>query len=116
MKKKRTKATAIKTETAEKVADRDHYRCIFCDQGYCPDGPGAGFGKTIKEIMHFIPRSQGGKGIEENLAVGCHFHHHMMDNGKDGRRAEMLEIFETHLRFHYKGWNREKLIYKKGEV
>ena len=115
MKGTRTKATAIKTKTVQKVMERDRGSCIFCDAGYEPDGPGADFGKSIMDIMHFIPRSQGGKGIEQNLAVGCRYHHQMLDNGKDGRRGEMLEIFEKHLRFWHKGWNKEDLIYKKGE-
>ena len=80
------------------------------------EGTGSDFGKRIRDIMHFIPRSQGGRGIEENLAVGCRYHHQMLDNGKDGHREEMLKIFEQHLRFRYKDWNREKLVYRKGEI
>ena len=106
--------TAIKTTTARKVAERDRWTCIFCEQNYKMEKADE-FGKAIKDIMHFIPRSQGGKGIEENLAVGCRYHHQMLDNGKDGNREEMLKIFEEHLRFWYKGWDREGLVFKKGK-
>lgn len=64
------------------------------------------------EIMHFIPRSQGGLGIKENLAVGCKYHHNMLDNGKD-TRGEMMELFERVLQKHYRDWNKKELVYSK---
>ena len=75
---------------------------------------GAGwYALTMRSIMHFIPRSAGGLGIPENGAVGCQWHHEMMDNGNSGRREEMLQIFEDHLRHSYPDWDRRKLVYKK---
>ena len=56
---------------------------------------------SIKETMHFVPRSAGGLGVEQNGAIGCKYHH------------EMLDFFEKYLRGKYPGWNREALIYKK---
>ena len=67
----------------------------------------------IKDIMHFIPRSQGGLGIEQNGVLGCRYHHMLLDNGNKGLRDEMLQIMEEHLRMSYQNWNREELIYKK---
>ena len=117
MRKKRTKATQIKTATAEKVIRRDQCTCIFCYENYHMGNSDTDrIGMSIHDIMHFIPRSQGGRGIEQNLAVGCRYHHQMLDNGKDGNREEMLGIFEKHLRIWYKDWNREDLIYRKGEL
>lgn len=57
----------------------------------------------IKDIMHFIPRSQGGLGIEQNGVLGCRYHHMLLDNGNKGLRDEMLKIMEEHLRMSYPG-------------
>ena len=65
------------------------------------------------DIMHFVPKSQMGLGIEENGALGCRYHHSQLDNGKDGLRKEMLGRFEAYLRGIYPDWNKEKLVYKK---
>lgn len=65
------------------------------------------------QIMHYIPRSQGGLGIYENGALGCVEHHQMMDNGNQGRRAEMLENFKSYLMWHCPGWDESKLTYDK---
>lgn len=65
------------------------------------------------QIMHFVPRSQGGLGIPENGAVGCLWHHNMMDNGNLDNRDDMLLIFETWLKKHYEDWDKDKLKYKK---
>lgn len=98
------------------MVERDRNTCIFCDMGYEMEGPGAEYGRSIRDIMHFIPRSRGGRGIEENLAVGCRYHHQMLDNGKEGRRKEMLELFESHLRIFYREWDKDGLVYRKGEL
>lgn len=62
--------------------------------------------------MHFIPRSQGGLGIPENGAVGCIYHHMLLDNGRDTRQ-EMQELFRAYLVVHYENWNERKLVYDK---
>lgn len=64
------------------------------------------------QIMHFVPRSQGGLGIPQNLACGCAWHHMLLDNGKD-TRADMLSKFEEYLKARYKGWNREMVVFNK---
>lgn len=61
--------------------------------------------------MHYIPRSDGGLGIEENIACGCIRCHHEYDNG--GKRDEYGAIIEAHLRSHYTNWDRSKLRYNK---
>lgn len=80
--------------------------------GYKTQG-GTWLGKEIKSIMHYIPRSKGGLGIPQNGAVGCQYHHEMMDNGNTGNRDEMLEIFKAHLQQHYPDWNEKDLVYNK---
>lgn len=115
MKNRRTKATGISTSTVIKVTERDSWTCIFCERDYEMNGPGFEIGRTVKDVMHYIPRSRGGRGIEQNLAIGCRYHHMMLDNGNNGRREEMLKIFREYLRRMYRGWDEEKLIYRKGE-
>lgn len=67
----------------------------------------------MKSIMHYIPRSKNGLGIAQNGAVGCQYHHNMLDNGNKGNREEMLAIFQNYLKKHYPDWNEKKLVYSK---
>lgn len=64
-------------------------------------------------VMHYIPRSAGGLGIPQNGAIGCQFHHNMLDNGNQGKRKEMLEIFRQYLQELYPEWNEDELVYRK---
>ena len=78
------------------IRERDNYRCIFCQAGY--KMPSAAVPEMdITDIMHYIPRSSMGLGIRQNGAVGCRYHHHMMDNGSRGNRKEMLGMFRAYL-------------------
>lgn len=61
--------------------------------------------------MHFIPRSDGGLGIEENVVTGCVQCHAEYDNGKYRREHE--KRIEEYLRSKYPNWDKDKLIYKK---
>lgn len=67
----------------------------------------------MTSIMHYIPRSAGGLGIEENGALGCLTHHDMMDNGFQGRRKEMLALYKEYMQGIYPDWNEDNLVYKK---
>lgn len=109
---KRSKACDISPRVRQEVMERDK-GCIFCQMGYHMP-PTEDYLITMNqfEIMHFIPRSQGGLGIKENLAVGCKYHHMMLDNGRD-TRDEMIALFECVLRRCYKDWNRKNLVYDK---
>ena len=51
---------------------------------------------------------------EQNGVTACRSHHQLLDNGNKGLRAEMLEFAECYLKEQYPGWDREKLVYKKG--
>ena len=110
---KRSKACNIPNKIRQQVKERDQ-GCIFCHLGYRLP-PEDEFITTTgtPQIMHFIPRSQGGRGIPQNLAQGCVWHHNMLDNGNLGNRAEMLNLFEAYLRIYYPDWKREELIYNK---
>ena len=113
MRSKRTKACEFNAKSRQQVYGRD-FGCIFCEAGYHVDEADE-YDLQIDGIMHYIPRSQGGLGIPENGALGCRYHHRMLDNGSAGRREEMLGIFREYLKGIYPDWNEEKLIYKKGE-
>lgn len=65
-----------------------------------------------KGEAHFIPRSHGGLGIEQNLLTVCRPCHDLLDNST--KRKEMLQAAEQYLRSIYPGWDKESLIYKKG--
>ncbi|MGN1188251.1 MAG: HNH endonuclease [Lachnospiraceae bacterium] len=111
-KSKQARAHEFTKAAREKIYTRDCHRCIFCSQGYAMEGA-TWFSSSILSVMHYIPRSRGGLGIPENGALGCQYHHEMMDNGNKGNRQEMLKIFSAYLQAHYPEWSEEKLIYKK---
>ena len=52
-------------------------------------------------------------GIPQNGAVGCQYHHEMLDNGSKGKRDEMLEIFRSYLKDSYPDWDEKNLVYDK---
>lgn len=98
-------------KTRKRIRERDRGACIFCAMGYHMEYITGRIPGT--DIMHFIPRSQMGLGIEENGALGCREHHELLDNGNKGLRPEMLARFEAYLQSFYPGWDREKLVYRK---
>lgn len=111
-KSKQSKAREFTVEQRRKIVSRDKGKCIFCEMGYRAK-EGTWLGLEMKSIMHYIPRSKNGLGIEQNGAVGCQYHHEMMDNGNQGNRKEMLELFENYLRACYPDWCEERLVYSK---
>lgn len=108
---KYTRKLQFDLKTQEKIIRRDG-QCIFCKMGYPVKGA-TWLDTNVMDIMHFVPKSQLGLGIEQNGALGCRFHHHLLDNGNRGARDEMLDKFESYLRSIYPDWDIEKLIYKK---
>lgn len=112
---RRAKATQISRETAERVMGRDGYSCLFCRLGYDFEeyGNRSDLAFCTYDIAHFIPRSKGGLGIEENLVMLCRYHHHELDQGKKGLRDEMLGMMEEYLKGLYPDWSKEGLIYDK---
>lgn len=85
---------------------------MFCAIGYAmPEDLSAT--RSALQIMHIVPRSQLGKGVEENGALGCVWHHNMLDNGNAGNRREMLTILEERMQSFYPGWSRAKVTYRK---
>lgn len=95
---KETKATKIPIEVKMKVNKRDGGRCIICG---APGIPNA----------HYIRRSQGGLGIEENIVTLCPKCHHDFDNGF--RRYEIGERIKEYLESVYPNFPDEERKYSK---
>lgn len=99
---KRTKATAIPPNVKIAVAERDGFRCLWCSV-HCEAGN-----------AHFIRRSRGGLGIEENLLTLCAICHDKYDRSPQNDTGELWRFFRKHLQGQYPGWDASKLIYRKG--
>lgn len=99
-------------ETRRIIYYRDDESCIFCRRQYHMENKDPMLYRT-KDIMHYINKSQGGLGVPQNGAVGCRYHHMLLDNGSKGLRAEMIEMFKEYLMQQYPDWNEDKLRYKK---
>lgn len=105
-----TKATSISPAVKKAVYIRDRGRCVLC---------GSPYGDPV---AHVVRRSQGGKGIERNIVTLCPACHRAYDEGADLRRygaGTTRESLYCHLVAHLKGfypdWNREDMIYHKGD-
>lgn len=101
MKSKRAKAVDIPKRVKNAVWERDNHCCIIC--GNPQAMPNA----------HYIRRSQGGCGIEENVVTLCLKCHHDFDNGSPHDQVRIGKLVEAYLSNHYKGWCEEDLIYRK---
>lgn len=97
-KSRRAKATDIPMKVKETVYERDGGRCIVC-------------GKQGMPNAHYIRRSQGGLGIEQNVVTLCTTCHNDFDNGK--YRDEIGSIIKDYLEHYYKDWDEKKLVYNK---
>lgn len=111
-KSKQARAREFSPKARKEIIRRDNGGCIFCRKNYRMEGAGW-LEKEVKGIMHYIPRAKNGLGIPENGAVGCQYHHNMMDNGHRGRREEMLGIFREYLKGFYPDWDESGLVYSK---
>lgn len=101
---KQTIACDISPKARKAVYERDSADgrpvCIICG------------GSESLELAHYIPRSQGGIGIPENLVTLCKYHHQQYDQygiERDGIRF----VIEAHLKSYYPGWAVSDLIYDK---
>ena len=97
---KRTKALAISQAVKKAVYIRDKGICVLC-------------GGQGDPVAHVVRRSQGGKGIEQNIVCLCSRCHREFDEGQN-REAAYCRIV-THLKHFYPDWNRADMIYRKGE-
>lgn len=101
MKSKRTKALEIPKKVKLIVWERDGQECIFCHKWVpwqCANS-------------HFIKRSQGGLGIQQNIMTNCPECHRKFDDTIE--RKKMMPIAEEYLKSKYRKWCKEDLYYKK---
>lgn len=98
MKSKRSKACEIPKKVKEIVYERDSGRCIVCGKNGIPNA-------------HYIRRSQGGLGIEQNIVTLCTKCHHDFDNGN--MRQKIGKIIHDYLQSIYDDWDEKDLIYDK---
>ena len=95
-----TKFTSISAKTKKKVWQRDFGQCVLC--GSINAGP----------HCHYIRRSQGGLGIEENIWTGCQRCHESFD--AEGTGGPLHERMRDYFRTLYPEWDEKNLIYRKG--
>lgn len=106
-----TRLLQFDKQTALKIMERDK-QCFFCNLNYHMNATDL-LACQIQDIMHIVPKSSLGLGIEQNGVLGCRYHHSLMDNGNKGLRAEMITMLEDYLKGLYAGWTRESVTYKK---
>lgn len=99
MKSKRSKACDISPKVKQAVWERDGKYCVNCGS---PEAmPNA----------HYIPRSQGGLGIEENVITLCCNCHTLYD--QSSQRSEIRSKLKNYLKLLYPDWDESKLTYRK---
>lgn len=106
MKSKRSKACDISPKVKERVWERDGHKCIICGS------------RLAMPNAHFIPRSQGGLGIEENIVTLCtnfseNHCHQTYDFGSGGTSEKIGEQIEAYLKSKYPNWEKKNLIYRR---
>lgn len=99
--KKRTRALDIKEAVKREVWERDNHCCILCGSPYA------------KPNAHYIPRSQGGLGIVQNVVTLCFDCHNRYDHTTE--RKAVREQIRAYLDGCYLDWDEQKLYYKKWE-
>lgn len=107
MKNKRSKATDISAQVKKKVFERDNGACIIC-----------GNRVNVMPNSHYIRRSRGGLGIEENVGTMCtslteNKCHHKYDFGTKEEQEFIHNRFKYYLEQQYENWNEEDLIFNK---
>ena len=95
---KQTRATKIPQKVREAVYERDGGLCVLCHAQGVPNA-------------HFVARSHGGLGIEQNIVTLCPACHHRFDNTAE--RKEIREILRAYLKSLYPDWNENELTYRK---
>lgn len=96
---KRTKALAIPKEVKARVWERDGGCCVYCGS------------PLAAPVAHYIARSHGGLGIEENILTLCDACHRRYDQSV--KRKELRAFFRGYLKKMYPGWDEAELIYKR---
>lgn len=99
LKSKYAKACDIPKSVKDAVWERDGHRCIIC--GSSEAMPNA----------HYIARSHGGLGIEQNIVTLCMNCHREYDQGRCHKQYG--KIISAYLHTLYPGMYESKLVYHK---
>ena len=91
----------------KKVFERDNGCCVVCGNNY-----------NVMPNAHYIPRSKGGLGIEENIVTLCteltpNKCHRKYDFGTKEQQEKIHDSIKNYLQSKYEYWNEDKLVYKK---
>ena len=100
-KSRRAKACDIPKKVKDAVWERDHHQCIRCGSPYA--FPNA----------HYIRRSSGGLGIEENIVTLCMGCHNDFDNGWGDTPIIIGAEIKRYLQDIYPSWDESNLYYQK---
>lgn len=92
--------TEISREVRKAVYERDSWDDVPCCV-YC--------GRPYPEVHHFVERSRGGMGIEQNLVCLCTTCHRMLHNGD----VYIKGYVELYLKDKYPGWDERALIVRE---
>ena len=107
MKSKRSRATDIPMKVKQVVWERDNHCCILCKK--------SGYG--VMPNAHFIPRSKGGLGVEENIVTLCQQCHYNYDFGNSEQQSTYRNFIRNYLKRNYwTTWEEENLIYKRSNL
>lgn len=104
---KRSKACDIPDKVKKIVWERDGGKCVVC-----------GCYVNVMPNAHFIPRSKGGLGIEQNIVTLCteftpNQCHKKYDNGTKEEHDYIENKIRNYLKSVYPGWKEDDLYYKK---
>lgn len=107
--RKRTKALSIPTSVKEAVAKRDSFDgwpcCLLCGT------PAPSENMLAFSNAHFVPRSKGGLGIEQNTLTLCWPCHQKFDQTSE--RSELRGKLRGYLIHCYPEWDESKVTYRK---
>lgn len=96
---KQTKACNISQKVKAKVWERDLHKCVLCES------------HLAMPNAHYIARSHGGLGVEENIITLCLRCHDEFDNSP--KRPIIKEQIKAYLKSKYPDWDESKLTYAK---
>ena len=105
-----TKSTKIPKNVRDTVYERDEHICIICGR-YIPYDEDTDTYIGGGPFAHYIRRSHGGLGIEQNVVNLCNQCHYDYDNGL--RRKENGKIIHDYLELNYPGFPDGKRVYSK---
>lgn len=102
---KQSKALDISQKVKKIVFERDNGCCVICGNSY-----------NVMPNSHYIPRSKGGLGIEQNIFTACT---NLTDNKchlcweQNKCTKKEIKRVKDNFKKHYPNWNEKDLIYRK---